>query len=177
MPNQSFRRNVRVNAIFKRKGRKCVIGRGKLLVLGRKKCQSSVLPTTAQKPLLHFFVIYTSVTLNLQLKLLVNSDIRAFKDAVTNLSFLIQMCGPLWGQQCGNQDFYPGICAKLNPLFQPQAAFSPAVQSKICVLRYFETTSLLIFLLLAAWKLENVYKYVQKMFRDVALPLFKRLLS
>ncbi|KAM7018333.1 integrin alpha-2 [Tautogolabrus adspersus] len=38
------------------------------------------------------------------------------------------MCGPLWGQQCGNQDFYPGICAKLSPLFQPQPAFSPAVQ-------------------------------------------------
>ncbi|XP_036955066.1 integrin alpha-2 [Acanthopagrus latus] len=41
----------------------------------------------------------------------------------------LMMCGPLWGQQCGNQDFYPGICAKLNPLFQPQAAFSPAVQT------------------------------------------------
>ncbi|XP_008283163.1 integrin alpha-2 [Stegastes partitus] len=39
------------------------------------------------------------------------------------------MCGPLWGQQCGTQDFYPGICAKLNPLFQPQPAFSPAVQT------------------------------------------------
>lgn len=85
------------------------------------------------------------------------------------------MCGPLWGQQCGNQDFYPGICAKLNPLFQPQAAFSPAVQSKISVLRYFET-SLLIFLLLAAWKLENKYKYIQKMFRVVTSLLFKRLL-
>ena len=87
------------------------------------------------------------------------------------------MCGPLWGQQCGNQDFYPGICAKLNPLFQPQAAFSPAVQSKTCVLRYFETTSLLIFLSLASLKLEHKYEYVQKMFRDVTSLLFKRLLS
>uniref|UniRef100_A0AAQ5YAM1 VWFA domain-containing protein n=1 Tax=Amphiprion ocellaris TaxID=80972 RepID=A0AAQ5YAM1_AMPOC len=41
----------------------------------------------------------------------------------------LMMCGPLWGQQCGSQDFYPGICAKLNPLFQPQPAFSPAVQT------------------------------------------------
>lgn len=41
----------------------------------------------------------------------------------------LMMCGPLWGQQCGDQDFYPGICAKMNPLFQPQPAFSPAVQS------------------------------------------------
>ncbi|XP_065805003.1 integrin alpha-2 [Labrus bergylta] len=40
----------------------------------------------------------------------------------------LMMCGPLWGQQCGNQDFYPGICANLSPLFQPQPAFSPAVQ-------------------------------------------------
>ncbi|CAJ1069217.1 integrin alpha-2 [Xyrichtys novacula] len=39
------------------------------------------------------------------------------------------MCGPLWGQQCGNLDFYPGICAKLSPMFQPQPAFSPAVQT------------------------------------------------
>ncbi|XP_037339526.2 integrin alpha-2 [Pungitius pungitius] len=39
------------------------------------------------------------------------------------------MCGPLWGQRCGDQIFYPGICAKMNSLFQPQAAFSPAVQS------------------------------------------------
>lgn len=41
----------------------------------------------------------------------------------------LMMCGPLWGQQCGDQDFYPGICAKMNPLFQPQPAFSPAIQS------------------------------------------------
>ncbi|XP_034548803.1 integrin alpha-2 [Notolabrus celidotus] len=40
----------------------------------------------------------------------------------------LMMCGPLWGQQCGNQDFYPGVCARLSPLFQPQPAFSPAVQ-------------------------------------------------
>ncbi|XP_044052568.1 integrin alpha-2 [Siniperca chuatsi] len=39
------------------------------------------------------------------------------------------MCGPLWGQQCGSLDFYPGICAGLSPLFQPQPAFSPAVQT------------------------------------------------
>ncbi|KAK5870907.1 hypothetical protein PBY51_003815 [Eleginops maclovinus] len=39
------------------------------------------------------------------------------------------MCGPLWGQQCGNQVFYPGICARMNPLFQPQPAFSPAIQT------------------------------------------------
>lgn len=38
-------------------------------------------------------------------------------------------CGPLWGQLCGSQDFYPGICARMDPLFQPQPAFSPAVQS------------------------------------------------
>ncbi|KAM7391300.1 hypothetical protein PAMP_022000 [Pampus punctatissimus] len=41
----------------------------------------------------------------------------------------LMMCGPLWAQQCGNQDFYPGICARMNPLFQPQAAFSPAIQT------------------------------------------------
>ncbi|KAM9360202.1 integrin alpha-2 [Symphorus nematophorus] len=41
----------------------------------------------------------------------------------------LMMCGPLWGQQCGTQDFYPGICAKMSPLFQPQPAFSPAVQT------------------------------------------------
>uniref|UniRef100_A0A3P8P9T2 VWFA domain-containing protein n=1 Tax=Astatotilapia calliptera TaxID=8154 RepID=A0A3P8P9T2_ASTCA len=37
-------------------------------------------------------------------------------------------CGPLWGQQCGTQNFYPGVCAKLDPVFRPQPAFSPAVQ-------------------------------------------------
>ncbi|XP_067378080.1 integrin alpha-2 isoform X1 [Channa argus] len=41
----------------------------------------------------------------------------------------LMMCGPLWGQLCGSQDFYPGICAKMSPLFQPQPAFSPAVQT------------------------------------------------
>ncbi|XP_053181489.1 integrin alpha-2-like [Scomber japonicus] len=41
----------------------------------------------------------------------------------------LMMCGPLWGQLCGTQDFYPGICARLNPLFQPQPAFSPALQT------------------------------------------------
>ncbi|XP_029296218.1 integrin alpha-2 isoform X2 [Cottoperca gobio] len=38
-------------------------------------------------------------------------------------------CGPLWGQHCGNQDFYPGVCVKMSPLFQLQPAFSPAVQT------------------------------------------------
>uniref|UniRef100_I3KA01 Integrin subunit alpha 2 n=1 Tax=Oreochromis niloticus TaxID=8128 RepID=I3KA01_ORENI len=37
-------------------------------------------------------------------------------------------CGPLWGQQCGTQNFYPGVCAKLDPVFRPQPAFAPAVQ-------------------------------------------------
>ncbi|XP_030594293.1 integrin alpha-2 [Archocentrus centrarchus] len=41
----------------------------------------------------------------------------------------LMMCGPLWGQNCGTQNFYPGICARLDPLFQPQPAISPAVQS------------------------------------------------
>uniref|UniRef100_A0A672H0Z2 VWFA domain-containing protein n=1 Tax=Salarias fasciatus TaxID=181472 RepID=A0A672H0Z2_SALFA len=41
----------------------------------------------------------------------------------------VMMCGPLWGQLCGSQDFYPGICAKMDPLFKPQPAFSPAVQT------------------------------------------------
>uniref|UniRef100_A0A3Q1JBA9 VWFA domain-containing protein n=1 Tax=Anabas testudineus TaxID=64144 RepID=A0A3Q1JBA9_ANATE len=40
----------------------------------------------------------------------------------------LMMCGPLWGQLCGSQDFYPGICAKMGPLFSLQPAFSPAVQ-------------------------------------------------
>ncbi|XP_042343836.1 integrin alpha-2-like [Plectropomus leopardus] len=41
----------------------------------------------------------------------------------------LMTCGPLWGQHCGDQDFYPGICAKMRPLFQPEPAFSPAVQT------------------------------------------------
>ncbi|XP_049907634.1 integrin alpha-2 [Epinephelus moara] len=41
----------------------------------------------------------------------------------------LMMCGPLWGQRCGNQDFYPGICARMSPLFQPQPAFAPALQT------------------------------------------------
>ncbi|XP_070759947.1 integrin alpha-2 [Enoplosus armatus] len=41
----------------------------------------------------------------------------------------LMTCGPLWGQHCGNQDFYPGICAKMSPIFQPQHVFSPAVQT------------------------------------------------
>ncbi|XP_054466654.1 integrin alpha-2-like [Anoplopoma fimbria] len=41
----------------------------------------------------------------------------------------LMMCGPLWGQRCGDQNFYPGICARMSPLFKPQPAFSPAVQS------------------------------------------------
>ncbi|CAN9513002.1 unnamed protein product [Ophioblennius macclurei] len=39
------------------------------------------------------------------------------------------MCGPLWGQLCGSQDFYPGICTKMDALFRPKKAFSPAVQT------------------------------------------------
>ncbi|XP_075889449.1 integrin alpha-2 [Nelusetta ayraudi] len=41
----------------------------------------------------------------------------------------VTACGPLWGQQCGNQYFYPGVCARLSPLFKPEPAFSPAVQT------------------------------------------------
>ncbi|KAM8886795.1 integrin alpha-2 isoform 2-T2 [Spinachia spinachia] len=41
----------------------------------------------------------------------------------------LMMCGPLWGQSCGDQIFYPGICSKMNSLFQPQASFSPAIQA------------------------------------------------
>ncbi|XP_075955774.1 integrin alpha-2 [Anarhichas minor] len=41
----------------------------------------------------------------------------------------LMMCGPLWGQSCGDQIFYPGICTKMSPLFKPQPAFSPAIQS------------------------------------------------
>ncbi|XP_024131045.1 integrin alpha-2 [Oryzias melastigma] len=37
-------------------------------------------------------------------------------------------CGPLWGQQCGDQNFYPGVCAKLDATFKLQSAFSDAVQ-------------------------------------------------
>ncbi|XP_059920418.1 integrin alpha-2 isoform X2 [Gadus macrocephalus] len=37
-------------------------------------------------------------------------------------------CGPLWAQRCGSQDYYPGVCAELSPLFRAQPAFSPAVQ-------------------------------------------------
>lgn len=38
-------------------------------------------------------------------------------------------CAPLWAQRCGSQDFYPGACAELSPLFKCQPAFSPAVQT------------------------------------------------
>uniref|UniRef100_A0A8C6P4F1 Integrin subunit alpha 2 n=1 Tax=Nothobranchius furzeri TaxID=105023 RepID=A0A8C6P4F1_NOTFU len=38
-------------------------------------------------------------------------------------------CGPLWGQQCGDQTFYPGVCVKLDSLLNVQPAFSPAVQT------------------------------------------------
>ncbi|XP_061762173.1 integrin alpha-2 isoform X2 [Nerophis ophidion] len=41
----------------------------------------------------------------------------------------LMMCGPLWAQQCGDQNFYPGVCARLSPLFQAQPAFSPAIQT------------------------------------------------
>ncbi|KAG7278274.1 hypothetical protein CRUP_036351, partial [Coryphaenoides rupestris] len=39
------------------------------------------------------------------------------------------VCGPLWAQRCVSQDFYPGVCAELSPLFKAQPAFSPAVQT------------------------------------------------
>ncbi|KAF1389413.1 hypothetical protein PFLUV_G00073170 [Perca fluviatilis] len=48
---------------------------------------------------------------------------------LTRMPAGLMMCGPLWGQLCGDQDFYPGICAKMSPLFQPQPAFSPAIQT------------------------------------------------
>ncbi|XP_053542639.1 integrin alpha-2 isoform X2 [Ictalurus punctatus] len=38
-------------------------------------------------------------------------------------------CGPLWAQGCGSQYFYPGVCAEVSPLFVPQPAFSPALQT------------------------------------------------
>ncbi|XP_034026645.1 integrin alpha-2-like [Thalassophryne amazonica] len=41
----------------------------------------------------------------------------------------VMVCGPLWAQQCGSENFYPGICSEINPLFQPQPAFSPALQT------------------------------------------------
>uniref|UniRef100_UPI003AAFEBDC integrin alpha-2 isoform X2 n=1 Tax=Centroberyx gerrardi TaxID=166262 RepID=UPI003AAFEBDC len=41
----------------------------------------------------------------------------------------LMTCGPLWAQQCGSQDYYPGVCAEIDPLFNPQPAFSPAVQT------------------------------------------------
>ncbi|XP_041856641.1 integrin alpha-2-like [Melanotaenia boesemani] len=58
----------------------------------------------------------------------VNMSLGLTLTRMTPVSGLL-MCGPLWGQQCGDQYFYPGICAKLNPLFQLQPAFSPAVQT------------------------------------------------
>ncbi|XP_049618994.1 integrin alpha-2 isoform X1 [Syngnathus scovelli] len=41
----------------------------------------------------------------------------------------LMTCGPLWAQRCGDQNYYPGICSRLSPLFQPQPAFAPAVQT------------------------------------------------
>uniref|UniRef100_A0A8C2AWT0 Integrin subunit alpha 2 n=1 Tax=Cyprinus carpio TaxID=7962 RepID=A0A8C2AWT0_CYPCA len=41
----------------------------------------------------------------------------------------LMTCGPLWGQHCGSQYFYPGVCADVSPQFTLQAAFSPAVQT------------------------------------------------
>uniref|UniRef100_A0A4W4FH91 Integrin, alpha 2 (CD49B, alpha 2 subunit of VLA-2 receptor), tandem duplicate 2 n=1 Tax=Electrophorus electricus TaxID=8005 RepID=A0A4W4FH91_ELEEL len=38
-------------------------------------------------------------------------------------------CGPLWAQSCGSQFFYPGLCADVSPLFTPQPAFIPALQT------------------------------------------------
>uniref|UniRef100_A0A665WH02 VWFA domain-containing protein n=1 Tax=Echeneis naucrates TaxID=173247 RepID=A0A665WH02_ECHNA len=58
-------------------------------------------------------------------------DVRNIDDKMCLGLTLIRMptCGPLWGQLCGTQDFYPGICSKMNLLFQPKPAFSPAVQT------------------------------------------------
>ncbi|KAM8866213.1 integrin alpha-2 [Synchiropus picturatus] len=64
-------------------------------------------------------------------------DVRNVKDhmslglTLTRMPTVNRMltCGPLWSQLCGSQDFYPGVCATLSPLFQPQPAFSPAVQA------------------------------------------------
>ncbi|XP_076875312.1 integrin alpha-2 [Brachyhypopomus gauderio] len=38
-------------------------------------------------------------------------------------------CGPLWAQSCGSQYFYPGVCEEVSPLFTPQPAFVPALQT------------------------------------------------
>uniref|UniRef100_A0AAR2KPY8 VWFA domain-containing protein n=1 Tax=Pygocentrus nattereri TaxID=42514 RepID=A0AAR2KPY8_PYGNA len=38
-------------------------------------------------------------------------------------------CGPLWSQRCGAQNFVPGVCAEVSPLFSAQPAFSPALQN------------------------------------------------
>ncbi|RXN21390.1 integrin alpha-2-like protein [Labeo rohita] len=38
-------------------------------------------------------------------------------------------CGPLWAQRCGSQNFYPGVCAEVDPQFKLQSAFSPAIQT------------------------------------------------
>ncbi|XP_036450958.1 integrin alpha-2-like [Colossoma macropomum] len=38
-------------------------------------------------------------------------------------------CGPLWAQSCGAQNFVPGVCAEVSPLFSAQPAFSPALQN------------------------------------------------
>ncbi|KAM6984667.1 integrin alpha-2 [Aplochiton taeniatus] len=38
-------------------------------------------------------------------------------------------CGPLWAQKCGNQYYYPGVCAEVSPLFKPLPAFAPALQT------------------------------------------------
>ncbi|KAM4616337.1 integrin alpha-2-like isoform 2-T2 [Polymixia lowei] len=40
----------------------------------------------------------------------------------------LMTCGPLWAQECGAQNYYPGVCAGISPLFKPEPAFSPAVQ-------------------------------------------------
>ncbi|XP_022541026.2 integrin alpha-2 [Astyanax mexicanus] len=41
----------------------------------------------------------------------------------------LMTCGPLWTQSCGSQYFVPGVCAEVSPLFAPQPAISPALQT------------------------------------------------
>ncbi|XP_067084034.1 integrin alpha-2-like [Osmerus mordax] len=49
--------------------------------------------------------------------------------ALTRRTNGFMTCGPLWGQQCGSQIYYPGACVEVSPLFKPHPAFSPSVQT------------------------------------------------
>lgn len=104
---------------------------------GRKLCQALLLPVLVS--LLFTVVIYSSFLLHIRHKSLLSAFKVSDKLSITGLCLCglqAQMCGPLWGQKCGNQDFHPGICARISPLFQPGPAFSPAVQSKTGVWSY-----------------------------------------